>query len=333
MNRESSERHGSEREDTEGVSGRDDEPEQCCVARRSALPDEVRGDDRLAVSGRQRMRHAPEERRTEGCDDHPEAEPVTADQCREAGVGDAVGRLQRRAVRQRADGVRVPSPGRDVRRTSRDVERAREKVLRVRAQLVGCGCARLRRRRSPSSRCGPRSSCRGSRSALGAVERRPAQDRSRAASSCSPPAPGGCASAVSTGTSGARRAVHRQVRAAREATARTTCASMLARLEGGDLGEVEDVANVDAVARDLDPAETVDREVAERMRRRRRRRTSSRERGDRGATRRFTRRTSFATGAHSSEKCGFRASARRNQVLRIAERGRGSARSCRGGRT
>src|SRR6266550_829617 len=37
-------------------------------------------------------------------------------------------------------------------------------------------------------------------------------------------------------------------------------------LEGGDLGQVEHVADVQPVPGDLDPAEAVDREVAERVR-------------------------------------------------------------------
>src|SRR3954468_23706895 len=79
-------------------------------------------------------------------------------------------------------------------------------------------------------------------------------------------------------------------------------------LKRGDLREVEDVDDVEAVTGDLDAAEPVDREVAERVSRRRDR---DGERGERGenddqALHAYL----LATGAHSTEKCGFRRSAR-----------------------
>ncbi len=58
------------------------------------LPIEIRGDDRLAVSGRQRVRCAPEERGRERREDHEPAQPSLRDETREAGVGDAIGRLR-----------------------------------------------------------------------------------------------------------------------------------------------------------------------------------------------------------------------------------------------
>src|SRR5512132_3514319 len=63
-------RHGPEREHADRVCGGDDQPKECCVTRRTALSDEICGHDRLAVSRRERMRHAPEESRTKRCDDH-----------------------------------------------------------------------------------------------------------------------------------------------------------------------------------------------------------------------------------------------------------------------
>ena len=45
------ERHQAEREDADRVRDRDDQAEQRGVARRPALADEVRGDDRLPVAG------------------------------------------------------------------------------------------------------------------------------------------------------------------------------------------------------------------------------------------------------------------------------------------
>ena len=60
-------------------------------------------------------------------------------------------------------------------------------------------------------------------------------------------------------------------------------AAGLLRLEGRDLGHVEDVTDVDPVARDLDPAEAVDREVAERVRGRARRGRERDQRDEDGA--------------------------------------------------
>src|SRR5205823_2318116 len=77
--------------------------------------------------------------------------------------------------------------------------------------------------------------------------------------------------------------------------------------------EVEDVADVDAVPRDLDAAEGVDREVAERVRLRRERR----EQGDGEDTdedRHAPHASLRATGAQISEKRGLSASARWNQA-------------------
>src|SRR6266516_1986069 len=59
-------------------------------------------------------------------------------------------------------------------------------------------------------------------------------------------------------------AVHRQPGAACDAT-REARGVDDAGLEGRDLGEVEDVVDVNAWAYDLDAAEAVDREVAERV--------------------------------------------------------------------
>ena len=88
----------------------------------------------------------------------------------------------------------------------------------------------------------------------------------------------------------------------------------VARLEGRDLGQVEDVADVHAVSGDLDPGVVVDREVAERMRGCFPRlgeddrdddegRHDGREAPHASASR--------ATGAHLTEKTGLCSSARR----------------------
>ena len=90
---------------------------------------------------------------------------------------------------------------------------------------------------------------------------------------------------------------------------RTHC---LALAEGRDLRHVEDVENVDPVARRLDAAVVVDREVAERMRVRD---GGSREHGehDQQADQASHAASLSARGAQRSEKVGFAASARANQ--------------------
>src|SRR3954470_8522605 len=104
-------------------------------------------------------------------------------------------------------------------------------------------------------------------------------------------------------------AVERELGPARDA-ARVRLRVDAARLEGGDLRKVEDIDDVEAVTRDLDAAEAVDREVAERVSRRRDRDDERRERSqdDDQALHAYL----LARGAHSTEKCGFRRSARRN---------------------
>ena len=93
----------------------------------------------------------------------------------------------------------------------------------------------------------------------------------------------------------------------------------LLRLEGRDLGEVEDVAHVDAVSRDLDAAEGVDREVAQWMRIRagnQCERAGCRDYEDESELLHAAHR--FAAGVQSKEKCGFRASALPNHAFATA---------------
>src|SRR5436305_2316520 len=66
--------HEAERKDAGGVRRGDDQPEQRRMPRRATAADEVRGDDRLAVAGRERMRGSPEQRGRERRQDDPEAE-------------------------------------------------------------------------------------------------------------------------------------------------------------------------------------------------------------------------------------------------------------------
>ena len=89
-----------------------------------------------------------------------------------------------------------------------------------------------------------------------------------------------------------------------------------AGLEGRDLGHVEDVADVDAVARDLDPAEAVDREVAERMGGRGGRREQGGD-GDEQDEESLHRSSLLATGPQSTEKCGFSAQRAREPASRL----------------
>src|SRR5438067_5168793 len=85
-----------------------------------------------------------------------------------------------------------------------------------------------------------------------------------------------------------------------------------AGLVRGDLGQVEDVADVDPVARDLDTAEAVDGEVAERVRRGHDRGGERRQR-DEDQDELLHEAYLRATGAQRSENCGLTASARENQ--------------------
>ena len=165
-------------------------------------------------------------------------------------------------LRERGRDVR-PAAGRDLGRGGRHVERAREQVLRVGAELVAAARRARRRPRSPSSRSGRRSWRRGRRFAPGRRARAGEDDleprrvqaararrvRERLAERDEPRRP----------------AVDGEVRVRGDAP-RVGAGVDVAGLEGRDLGQVEHVEHVEAVARDLDAAEAVDREVAERVR-------------------------------------------------------------------
>ena len=105
-----------EREDADGVRRRHDQPEQRGVPRRSALADEICGDDRLAVPGRERVRRAPEERRRERARARPEAEVVVADQLAKPESATRSGACEL-APLESAGGASGPSPGSSVART------------------------------------------------------------------------------------------------------------------------------------------------------------------------------------------------------------------------
>src|SRR4051812_22168344 len=101
--------------------------------------------------------------------------------------------------------------------------------------------------------------------------------------------------------------------------ARAVDAAGLLRLERRDLGQVEDVQGVEPIAGDVELAVAVDREVAEGVRLCRER-GEERERHEADEDREPPHAEYlFATGAQRTEKCGFSASARRNQVRASSE--------------
>src|SRR5947199_9064389 len=84
----------------------------------------------------------------------------------------------------------------------------------------------------------------------------------------------------------------------------TLVGDLLPLLEGRDLGHVQDVLDVGAVAGELDPAETVDREVPERVRTRG---GGCSERGDEPDQKREALHVAYlrASWLQRSEKCGL----------------------------
>ena len=93
------ERDRAEREDADRMRRGDDQAKERCMARRSALSDEVRGHDRLAVPRREGVCHAPEESCAKRRGDHPEAELIAPDERCKARIGYAVGRPQAGSAR------------------------------------------------------------------------------------------------------------------------------------------------------------------------------------------------------------------------------------------
>src|SRR5580765_8727742 len=104
--------------------------------------------------------------------------------------------------------------------------------------------------------------------------------------------------------------IHRQLSATRDATCVAPRVD-LSGLESRDLREIQDVVHVDARAGDLDPAEPVHGEVAERMSGRGYRQDECGKR--RGADDESSHAAYLLrTGAHRTEKWGFSANALRN---------------------
>ena len=111
----------TQREDPDRVRDRDGHAEQHGVTRRSAGPDQVGGDHRLAVARRERMQRAPAEGRQEHHDQHAATRGRVREQRGEAvrarrGLGAVACRTARRAARaaaaprvRHADRARLPA--------------------------------------------------------------------------------------------------------------------------------------------------------------------------------------------------------------------------------
>ena len=125
------ERHETQREHARRVGDRDRGPEREGVPRPAAGADEVAGDERLPVPGREGVRGTPERRHEQGEQDDPERRVVAPDEPREP-----VARVawRRRPVEQRRGSGR--RPGDETRRRRPDRERRAKEVARIRAQLV-----------------------------------------------------------------------------------------------------------------------------------------------------------------------------------------------------
>ena len=273
-------RDEAEREDADRVRDRDDRPERHRVAGGAARAHQVGGDHRLAVAGRERVQRAPAERGEQEEQEHALAGGRALEDAGEA-VAAAVGCSSSccAAVGRRGGGQR-PAPRRHGQVASALVVRAREQVLGVGAQAV--------RRVAAGSAGAHRGACPGPRH-----DRLPAHAAGEGAVVDAPTARGFAAAAPASGSLHARERGGRPGRGGRRcvapaggrserrrpSTSRDTRAAQhlgaLAReqlgggeaalLEGRDLGLVEDVAQVDAVARDADLGQVVDREVAERV--------------------------------------------------------------------
>ena len=290
------ERHAAECEHPEGVRRGGDQPQKCRVRGRPARADEVRRDDRLPVAGGERVRRAPEDGERKRREHDERAQVTAADQRREARVRDPVRRGERAAREQGRRGVASRRQrGRDV----RDVERAAQQVLRVCTQLVG-GRAGLRADDDllPSDAVGIVVVHDDNVDVL--VDAWPGEDRLEARR-------------VQAG-----RAARVRERGADHAEARRMSVDANAEspdanshlLQRRDLGHVHHVADVEAVARDLDTREAVDREVAEGVSLGRGRDEHVQHRDEQQqALRHFE--SLLRVGAQMSEKCGLRASARR----------------------
>src|SRR3989442_1956170 len=177
-----------------------------------------------------------------------------------------------------------------------DVERAREEVFRIGTQLAAST------RRSADDDLLPADATRVVRVAVGhgarGSESRPTQPRLEPGR-LQPPGARWMGESGLDGDQTCAAPVHRQSSPARDAT-RVQLRVDPACLKRGDLREIEDVAHVDPRSCDLDPAEAVDGEVAEWMRRGGNRES---EHGERGGKEREPLHAAYlcATGAHTRE--------------------------------
>ena len=123
-----------EREHAGGVRDGDDAAERDGVARRPARADEVRGDHRLAVAGRERVQRAPAERQRRSRSSAPW--PAAASE--NASVSGSPPRPSPDATGAASDAARVERAvaGRDPQRRGAHVGRAREPVRGIAAQAA-----------------------------------------------------------------------------------------------------------------------------------------------------------------------------------------------------
>ena len=262
------ERHEPEREDADRVRDGDDPAEQDRVERAAPRADEVAGDDRLAVPGRERVRCTPEGRDREREQDHAEREVAAGDERLEA----AAAMLGRRVVvERRRCAAALAQRERSGRRG--DVERRAEQILRVGAEVV----APARRRDAGGAQLGSVARAYDDflpadpRAEVAVAERQLRPRRRRLvdgveAERLEAARTGPLDAAPLEDAEGRAAAVDAELEPAGGLGREAGAANPLPRLQRRDLGQVERVVDVDAPARELDRRVAVDREVAERVR-------------------------------------------------------------------
>jgi hypothetical protein len=331
------ERHEPEREDADRVRHGDDPSEEKRVARAAAGADEVRRDDGLAVPGPERVGGAPEEGGEERDEHDARSQVALLDEPREAAARRVRPRLGGRCERRRDPTVTRPDAGlRDP-----DVQRAREPRARVGAEAVAdaaCGHGRpgdARAALGADDELPPPEPIRedavpDAHRVLGATGDDASREHELEARRPQAGRPGEEREPPLDGRQRTPPAVDRDRQSRGDRPREPAGVAVIAerprlvpRLEGGDLGEIEDVRDVRAVSRDDDLRVLVRREVAQRVGRRHAGRA---ERGDdcheedgdplhacpsRPAGDRFGVARRAATGAQRTEKLGSSRRARR----------------------
>ena len=277
------ERHESEREDADRVRHGDDRTEKQRVARAPARPHEVRRHDRLPVPRRERVGSAPEHRHEERERDHAERQLLLLDQAREAALGGGWrtggGRLRGTIERRRHHVAARCEP----RLRGSHVEWARNAILRIGAEAPADPAARRGRRGDRRSAVGadhelaPAESlpvdlvAQGHRVLRAATHGAGGEDELEARRAETRGARGEREPALD-GDQTARPAVDGEDETGRDRLSQpigvphpTKGSHVLAGLERRDLGEVENVVDVGAVAGEDDLRIVVRREVAERV--------------------------------------------------------------------